>query len=338
VFPGLSLSELELALKQSAFDLGATGADNVYGNGLIDVMEAYSLLLNPVPDLFLSPATHDFGRVKEGDGSSLQPFTITNQGMSNLTMDSLSITGPDASDFFMVSDMCSGLMIPPSEGCTVEIIFLPTSGGEKRAALLIPSNDPDQDPAIVTLQGRGIERFLLGVTVLGTGSGRVVSQPQGIDCGSGCSKLFRAGTIVTLQAVPEGDSGFGGWSGCTWSSGKTCQVIMGRDKAVTNTFIGPSLTVTAPSGGEVWSTGTLKKIKWAYTGRPRSYVKIELLRGEVWVKTIAGAVRRGTGGKGHYDWFVPKGLPAGNDYRIRITSTRNSATTDSSDTFFTILQ
>jgi hypothetical protein len=104
---------------------------------------------------------------------------------------------------------------------------------------------------------------------------------------------------------------------------------MGRDKEVVATFVGPSLTVAAPNGGEVWETGTLKRIKWAYTGRPGSYVRIELLEGGVWVRTITGTAGRGTGGKGHYDWLVPREFPAGNDYRIRVTSTRNSDYTDS---------
>ena len=46
VFPTLPNSDLELALKQSALDLGVLGADNVYGYGLINVFEAYRMLIN----------------------------------------------------------------------------------------------------------------------------------------------------------------------------------------------------------------------------------------------------------------------------------------------------
>jgi hypothetical protein len=242
------------------------------------------------------------------------------------------------SDFDIQSDGCSGRSLAPTETCTVEVAFAPTSGGEKSAELLISSNDPDQNTYPVTLIGKGIERYSLEVNPGGTGVGKVISDRGGINCGSDCSQLFIRGIVVVLEASPESDSSFGGWLGCNWSSGKTCQVKMGRDKEVVATFIGPSLTVTAPNEGEVWRTGTLKKIKWAYTGRPGSYFRIELLQGEVWVKTIAEAVRRGSGGEGHYDWFVPKGLQAGNDYRVRITSTRNSDFTDSSDVPFSILQ
>jgi hypothetical protein len=54
----------------------------------------------------------------------------------------------------------------------------------------------------------------------GTGSGRVTSQPAGIDCtitggnGSGsCSAFFPVGTIVRLEARPAADSSFLGWRG-----------------------------------------------------------------------------------------------------------------------------
>jgi hypothetical protein len=59
----------------------------------------------------------------------------------------------------------------------------------------------------------------LSVTVSksGTGSGTVTSSPAGIDCGSGCSADFIAGTVVTLAATAASGSTFDGWSGgvCT---------------------------------------------------------------------------------------------------------------------------
>jgi len=47
--PGVTVSELEAALKESALDLGAAGPDDAYGYGLLDVLEAYALLQNSVP-------------------------------------------------------------------------------------------------------------------------------------------------------------------------------------------------------------------------------------------------------------------------------------------------
>jgi hypothetical protein len=113
---------------------------------------------------------------------------------------------------------------------------------------------------------------------------------------------------------------------------------MGRDKAVTGTFIAPSLTLTSPNGGEGWKVGTYKRIKWTFTGRLGPYVKIELLQGNTVVRTITNMAPRGINGKGHFDWFISKKLPPGPDYKTLITSTRDSAYTDTSNAPFTIMK
>jgi Divergent InlB B-repeat domain len=51
------------------------------------------------------------------------------------------------------------------------------------------------------------------ITAAGSGSGKIVSSPTGIDCGGLCSATFQSGAIVTLQAVPAAGSTFTGWSG-----------------------------------------------------------------------------------------------------------------------------
>ena len=49
----------------------------------------------------------------------------------------------------------------------------------------------------------------------GTGSGAVVSEPAGIDCGARCSAPFAEGLTVKLAAAPGAGSVFAGWSsGC----------------------------------------------------------------------------------------------------------------------------
>jgi serine protease AprX len=333
-FPGLTVSEVEFALQQSAFDLGMTGADNAYGFGLIDVWAAYDLLQNA--DVSVSPPSYVFSKTKEGRVSLPQTFTVTNRGSKDLIVDVISLSGIDPFDFLVLTDACSGQILEPVGTCAIEVAFGPTSGGSKSAELLISSDDPDENPYRIRLSGKGLERYNLDVAISGSGAGKVVSEPPGIDCGGDCSGLFGPGTTVTLRAIPEGDSRFGGWSGCNSSYGKTCQVIMGGDKTVTSTFVSAGLSLISPVGGEEWKAGTYKKIKWNYTGKTGAYVKIELIQGETVVKTIAERTLRGTNGTGRFLWFVPKKLPERNDYRIRITSTKNTAYIDTTDLPFTI--
>jgi hypothetical protein len=76
--------------------------------------------------------------------------------------------------------------------------------------------------------------YTLTVTKAGTGSGKVTSNPAGINCGTVCSAIYGHGTVVTLAPVPDTDSTFEGWSGHPDCSDG--QVTMDADKTCTATF------------------------------------------------------------------------------------------------------
>jgi len=67
----------------------------------------------------------------------------------------------------------------------------------------------------------------------GTGSGRVTSDPAGIDCGVNCSASFDSGITVQLSAVADTGSEFIGWSGDCDGTGS---VVMDADKNCTASF------------------------------------------------------------------------------------------------------
>jgi bacillopeptidase F len=335
-FPQLTVPEVELALKHSAFDIGTPGTDNDSGYGLLDVLAAYQLILNPVANISVSPASHLFGTTKEGSLSIPHEFMVRNVGLGDLVMGSVSKTGADPSEFVIQSDGCSGQTLVPLGTCFIQVAFSPLSGGSKSTNLSLSSNDPDQNPFDVALNGTGIEQYNLSVIKTGDGTGQVVGITSGIDCGTDCIEDYDPGKMAVLTAKPDAESAFGGWSGCSWSFGRQCRVLINMDKSITSTFIGPSLSISSPNGGEEWKPGTLKKIIWDHTGRPGAYVRIELLKGDILHSTIASRAWKGFNGKGTRYWRLPKDLPDGIDYKIRITSTKNSAHTDTSDGFFSI--
>jgi hypothetical protein len=57
----------------------------------------------------------------------------------------------------------------------------------------------------------------------------VTSAPAGITCDADCEQKYRAGTVVTLTAVPNGNADFSGWTGPCSGSAPTCEVTLRSD-------------------------------------------------------------------------------------------------------------
>ena len=73
----------------------------------------------------------------------------------------------------------------------------------------------------------------LAITVQGTG--RVTSQPAGIDCPGHCAAAFTTGTHVTLIAAPAEGWKLDAWQGaCTGSA--SCAVVLAKDTSVTSSL------------------------------------------------------------------------------------------------------
>jgi hypothetical protein len=96
--------------------------------------------------------------------------------------------------------------------------------------------------------------YTLTVIKSGTGTGTVTSSPSGINCGSTCSYQFATNTSVTLTAVADSSSLFGGWTGDVTGTDATVTVTMSSNKSVTATFnTAYTLTITKSGTG----TGTV---------------------------------------------------------------------------------
>ena len=91
---------------------------------------------------------------------------------------------------------------------------------------------------------------LLSVATLGDGLGRIVSAPAGIDCGSTCAAVFDPGTMVTLTAIPEPGTLFGGWTGdCAGVA--PCAITMDAAHSAGATLLGPGTPLAVSRFGDV---------------------------------------------------------------------------------------
>jgi len=93
----------------------------------------------------------------------------------------------------------------------------------------------------------------LEVTKTGPGSGRVVSNPAGIDCGTDCEERYPSGTEVSLVATPEADSVFERWEGdADCADGR---FLVTADRSCTATFLEQfTLPVSVQGRGTVTSS------------------------------------------------------------------------------------
>ncbi len=111
--------------------------------------------------------------------SSTNTILISNTGVTDLSVNTISIDGADAINFTISNNGCSNQTLQPAESCILDIIYLPTSDGPKSAILSISSNDPDTPILNMPLTGPGTEIINPNPTVKVKGSKGKVSIKQG---------------------------------------------------------------------------------------------------------------------------------------------------------------
>ena len=151
-------------------------------------------------------------------------------------------------------------------------------------------------------------------------------------------ELLNDGTVQTIFSSTPND-GFQNWNIPSGQAlGQNYKIRVTSNTGVTDTsdnaftISNGKITVTSPNGGEVWKRGSTRTISWTTSGYAGSNVKIQLLKSGVVKQTIASS----TANDGSQTWSIPNGLQKGSDYKIRITSTSNSAYTDLSNANFRI--
>ncbi|HVC08277.1 MAG TPA: hypothetical protein VND98_11940 [Solirubrobacterales bacterium] len=104
----------------------------------------------------------------------------------------------------------------------------------------------------------------LSVTLAGSGSGTITSEPAGISCSSGtCSEEFTEGRVVALLAAPAPHNKIVGWSGCESQPSPTeCKVTLSEAMTVKAEFAPlPQKTISVSLTGT--GTGEVTSYPWA---------------------------------------------------------------------------
>ena len=191
-----------------AFESSATNLVTGDTNQLRDVF----VRIRP-SGLAVSPNPTDFGIVG-GGGTPPKPktVTITSNGIVAVAIKTISVTGPSAASFAILSDKCSGLRLAPGAKCTVVVGVAATATGQLTAQLRVTDSAPGS-PHTATLTGlvlgttQAVPKIVLspkvgatGTVVMVSGSGFAAGQPVVFAWSTGITPQQLAPTV----AAPDG--------------------------------------------------------------------------------------------------------------------------------------
>jgi hypothetical protein len=159
----------------------------------------------PFP-VFNGPTAEDFGAVAPGQ-STIQTIAITSFGVpdaagaSNLGIGNVAIVGPNASEFTVVGNTCSGQILPSGASCALNVRFAPTAGGIRGAELDVPHSAANGGTRIL-LSGTGAVAAP-GAGVAGAGASRLTIRKLRTTHRMNRARVLRNGLRLSM-VLPQG--------------------------------------------------------------------------------------------------------------------------------------
>ena len=160
----------------------------------------------------------DFGQVQVGTPSAGQDYVYANPTAGDLVV-TAGITGPNAADFAITTDGCTGVTIPAAGTCTVTVTFTPAAEYARSATLGIA--DGQVTPPSVPLAGVGV----LPASTVAWGSVRYVggaytwTQGAALARGVSGSTQYLHAVVQRYDVSKEGIYYRRGTTGSSWSYG-----------------------------------------------------------------------------------------------------------------------
>ncbi len=214
-----------------------------------------------------SPATLNWVYVAIGNRGAQKTITLTNTGTSSLTISGLSLTGANPGDFVISSKTC-GTSLAASATCTANIVFAPTSTGERYATLNF-GDSASNSPQTVALSGDGTANGTLTITPV-TIALHAIGQTQftasqsvtwSATCGSISSSGLYTAPAVTSTCTIKGTSTANSSNSATANASVTVVNYTTRRNRTDGTGVQSNelaLTPTNVSGGkfgQLWAVG-----------------------------------------------------------------------------------
>ena len=122
------------------------------------------------PAITFSPAAISFSSTTQGASSAAQTLTVSNSGNATLHVSSLSLAGPNASEFTFANNCTAP--VAPASSCNISLIFSPLGVGQ-RAANLMVSDDAPSSPQTISLSATANSAVTAGAAPGGSTSATV---------------------------------------------------------------------------------------------------------------------------------------------------------------------
>lgn len=87
------------------------------------------------------------------------PINLESTGSASLVVTSITLAGPDASEFTLDDKECKGRSLPPGDQCTLRLSFQPVQAGSAAATLVVRQNLPKPDTGtVIFLTAMGVDQ------------------------------------------------------------------------------------------------------------------------------------------------------------------------------------
>jgi len=224
----------------------------------------------------------DVGVVEVQHAGAVITFTVTNTGSDVLNLGAITLDYPVSGgttnqDIYLNPPASSVLAV--GENTSFLVIVAPKSVGLHSAIVNIPSNDSDENPFRIKVQGTGGP----GLRVVMTGKyGTVSSGDGGISCSEtivNCHQAYDLDESVTLQVVPDAGATLSPiiWGDdCSGVVGNSCDLVMDDTKNVTADFTCMNLQLNAiVVGSNSWDCTALETITGFWVPGPAAGITNE---------------------------------------------------------------
>ncbi|MCF6250424.1 MAG: hypothetical protein L3J75_04020 [Methylococcaceae bacterium] len=127
-----------------------------------------------------------------------------------------------------------------------QLFVFPTINDIGIHSITVQASDNFGGQALLTITVTVSDKLPVNINFSGSGSGIVSGNSNGINCHGSCDYNLTAGSLITLNVIPDPDSIFMGWSGGGCTGTGPCTVTINGATSVTADFLKASELFDAP--------------------------------------------------------------------------------------------